>query len=265
MKFAVVGKDVSKSASPQIHLFIAGKLNKSVEYDKISVPENEFETKIDSLIKSYDGLNVTIPYKLSVMPHLKNIIGDAAVFGAVNTVKCADFSGDNTDGLGFMLMLVNNGIEINGKKFLIIGAGGAGRSIAKKLSDGGAEVYIYDKNYKNSKTVEAEFKSVKALENLQLPPYYAAINASGVGMHKTEGISPVGEELLKNCEVAIDLIYAPTQSEFLKIAKSLGKKTVNGLGMLFYQAYYAQCIWFGIKPEEEQAKEFFCEFTKEQL
>ena len=67
MKFAVVGKDVSKSVSPQIHLFIAGKLNKPVEYDKISVPENEFETKIDVLIKSYDGLNVTIPYKLSVM------------------------------------------------------------------------------------------------------------------------------------------------------------------------------------------------------
>ncbi|MDE6504334.1 MAG: shikimate dehydrogenase [Clostridia bacterium] len=265
MKFAVIGKDVSKSISPQIHLFIAGKLNKSVEYDKISVPEEEFERTIDGLIKAYDGLNITIPYKLSVMTHLKTITGDAAAFGAVNTVKCKDLSGNNTDGLGFMLMLKNNGIKIKGKKFLVIGAGGAGRSVAKKLSDGGAEVYIYDKNIKNAKTVENEFKGVKALENLELTPYYAAINASGVGMHKTEGLSPAGAELLKNCEAAIDLIYVPIESEFLRIANSLGKKTVNGLAMLFYQAYYAQCIWFGLKPDEEQAKDFFTEFTMERI
>ena len=265
MKLAVIGKDVSKSVSPQIHLFISKRFGKQVEYDKISIPEAEFESRIDGLFKAYDGLNVTIPYKLSVIPHLKKTVGDAAVFGAVNTVKCSDLSGDNTDGAGFMLMLANNGIEVSGKKFLLIGAGGAGRSVAKKLVDGGAKVDVYDKNYQNALAVANEFKGVTAIENLELTPYYAAINASGVGMHKTEGISPVGAELLENCEAAIDLIYTPPKSEFLRIAESLNKRTVNGLAMLFYQAYYSECIWFGLKPSGAQAKEFFEEFSKEQI
>ena len=87
MKLAVIGKDVSKSVSPEIHSFIAEKLGKSISYDKISVPEDEFEDRISGLLGAYDGVNVTIPYKLTVMPHLKKICGDAKVFGAVNTVK----------------------------------------------------------------------------------------------------------------------------------------------------------------------------------
>ena len=79
-------------------------------------------------------------------------------------------------------------------------------------------------------------------------------------MHDTVGISPVGAELLASCEVAIDLIYEPETSEFLKIAKGLGKKTVNGQAMLFYQAYYAECIYLDLQPNAEVAKALFEEY-----
>ena len=89
------------------------------------------------------------------------------------------------------------------------------------------------------------------------------VNVTGVGMHKTEGVSPVGEEILKTCEVAVDLIYYPRKSEFLRIAESLGKKIVNGEGMLFYQAYYADCIYLNRQPRAAEAKELFEKYTEE--
>lgn len=261
-KLAVIGKDVSKSTSPQIHKFIASRLNLAVEYDKLSIFESEFESKIDALLAEYDGVNVTIPYKLSVIPHLKKIEGDAKVFGAVNTVNCKTLTGNNTDGLGFMLMLKNNGVDACGREVLLLGAGGAGRSVAKKLLDVGAKVSVYDKNAENAKSLEKEFEGVRALDELADKPYYLIVNATGVGMHKTEGISPVGEKLLSLCEVAVDLIYVPEKSEFLTIAERHNKKIINGKAMLFYQAYYADCIFFGLKTNEEQAKKLFTEFCE---
>lgn len=261
-KLAVIGKDVSKSSSPQIHAFIASCLNLPLEYGKISIPEEEFEDRIDALFAAYDGVNVTIPYKLSVIPYLKKIEGDAGIFGAVNTVNCKTLTGYNTDGLGFTLMLKNNGVDVCGKEVLVLGAGGAGRSVAKKLVDSGAHVFVYDKNAANASALEKEFNGVYALTAVEDKPYYLIVNATGVGMHRTEGVSPVGESLLSLCEVAVDLIYVPEKSEFLKIAEKHGKKIINGKAMLFYQAYYADCIFFGFKPDEERAKKLFTEFCE---
>ena len=264
-KLAVIGKDVSKSLSPKIHKFIAKYAGNQLEYDSISIPEPDFVKVIDRLFKEYDGFNVTIPYKLSIIPYLKKIEGDAKTFGAVNTVRISDMSGHNTDGMGFMLMLKNNGVEVECKEVLLLGAGGAGRSVAKKLADAGARVFVYDTKIETAKNLEAEFKGVKALEKIEIRPYYAIINATGIGMHKTEGISPVGEELLSVCTVAIDLIYEPQKSEFLRLAESVGKMTINGAAMLFYQAYFSQCVYFEKKADEKQAKELFEKFKEEIL
>ena len=89
------------------------------------------------------------------------------------------------------------------------------------------------------------------------------VNVTGVGMHKTEGLSPVGAEILQHCEVAVDLIYYPRKSEFLRIAESLGKRIINGEGMLYYQAYYADCIILGRVPKASEAKELFEKYREE--
>lgn len=255
LKLAVIGKDVSKSQSPEMHKFIAENSGRKVEYEKISILENEFENRIEKLIKELDGFNVTIPYKVAITPYLK-VVGDGKAFGAVNTVKCSLKEGYNTDGLGFALMLELNKIVVKGNKFLLLGAGGAGRSVAKKLKDGGAEVFVYDNDFRRAQDIEGEF-GVTALADLKKDNYYCVINATGVGMHKSEGKSPVDGEILKNCDVAVDLIYTPPKSKFLKIAEGLGKRILNGEGMLFYQAYFAECIFFGSEPDPAEAARLF--------
>lgn len=262
-KLAVIGKDVSQSASPQIHLFIARQLGIDISYENISIPEEEFETRVGELFSAYDGFNVTIPYKLSVIPHLKCIEGDARVFGAVNTVVSRTRTGYNTDGYGFMQMLDAAGIDVADKKVLLLGAGGAGRSVAKKLADGGAQVEIFDRRIQNAVSVAEEFGGIFVLEDVKPRPVDIIINATGVGMHRTVGISPVGEEIIKHCSTAVDLIYVPAQSEFLRIAANLGKKTLNGAAMLFYQAYYSDCYYFGLTPDPVTAAKLFGKYKEE--
>lgn len=262
-KLAVIGKDVSKSTSPQMHSFIAKKLGKEIEYERVSIKEEEFESRIDGVLSTYDGLNVTIPYKLSIIPHLKGTEGDAVSFGAVNTVLTSTLTGYNTDGLGFMQMLSSNGVDVAGKKVLLLGAGGAGRSVSRKLADGGAKVFVYDRRAENAFKVAEEFKGVSAIAEVVPSDYDIIINATGVGMHNTVGVSPVGEDVIKSCSVAVDLIYEPTKSRFLEIAEGLGKKIINGRAMLFYQAYYAECVFFGSKPDGNVAAELFKAYLKE--
>lgn len=264
LRAAVIGKDVSKSVSPQMHTFIAEQLGKEIEYKKISIAEEEFENEIESLLNDYDGLNVTIPYKLSVIPYLKRVCGDAKIFSAVNTVTTTDRCGYNTDGAGFALMMRNDGVEVSGKAVLVLGAGGAGRSVAKTLKDGGASVSVYDNRPESARAAAAEF-GLCAIDKTAAKGYDIIVNATGVGMHKTEGVSPVGAELLSLCSVAVDLIYVPEKSKLLEIAEGLGKKIINGAAMLFYQAYYAECIFFGLRPDDGQAKSLFEKFKENNI
>ncbi len=260
-KFAVIGSDVSHSLSPDIHRFIAERSGDKIEYGAISLTAEEFEKNIGDILKNYDGLNITIPYKLSVMPRLEKIRGDAAVFGAVNTVDCKTLTGYNTDGDGFMLMLENAGISVRGKKVLVLGAGGAGRSAVKKLIDENAEVSVYNRTYVKARTLSEEF-GAKPLAELKKEKYYMIVNATGVGMNSTVGESPVGEEIISGCDIAVDLIYEPEKSRFLQIAEECGKKTVNGLSMLFYQAYFAQRLFFGRRADGCQANRLYDEWRK---
>lgn len=261
MKLAVIGRDVSRSDSPAMHSFIARSLGDEITYEALSLPEEQFEERIGGILSAYDGFNVTIPYKLRVIPHLKKLCGDAALFGAVNTVLCSDLSGHNTDGFGFMLMLSANGVETECRRALILGAGGAGRAAAQKLCRAGAEVFVYDRNPANSQSLAKDCPGA-----VPSPRPFAGcdilINATGVGMHQTVGVSPVGQDIISGAAVAVDLIYEPAESAFLRMARELGKRTVNGLSMLFYQAYCAECIYFGRRPRENTATELYKDYLK---
>lgn len=265
LKLAVIGKDVSQSSSPQMHTFIAEGLGAQITYDKVSIPPERFKEEAEGLFERYDAFNVTIPFKLDIIPFLTSLQGDAAAFGAVNTVVSASRQGYNTDGLGFELMLRNAGVKVQGKSVLLLGAGGAGRSAAKKLKDGGASVAVFDRRTEAAEAVAHEF-GTEAIAGGFIPvqPYDIIINATGVGMHKTVGISPVGEDLISQCGAAVDLIYVPEKSKFLEIAESLGKPILNGMSMLFYQAYYAECIYLGIQPDDAAAGELFKKYMQMQ-
>lgn len=259
---AVVGKDVSKSLSPLMHTFILNKLNVSCEYDKVSIDIDNFDKEFSKVLEEYDTLNVTIPYKLSCIPYLKEIKDDAKIFGSVNTIDSRIKIGYNTDGMGFMLMLENEGIEVLNKNVLVLGSGGVGRSVIKKLIDAKANVFAYDLNQEGLMNVYNEFPEFTPLTIIENKPYDIIINCTGVGMHKTEGISPVSKELIQLSNSCVDLIYEPKESEFLRLARISGKKICNGEAMLFYQAYYADCYFLGLNKNAKLAYELFIEWQK---
>ena len=272
LKMAVVGKDVSRSQSPAMHTFILNGMGVACSYDAVSIPPQEFSARAEALF-GYDAFCVTIPFKAEILPFLKELRGDAPKFGVVNLVLSKERAGYNTDGFGFLLMLENEGIELNGKSVLLLGAGGAGRSCVKKLTEAGARVSVFERDEKRLAAVYDEFGGFVPLKEVPFKHYDIALNCTGIGMHDTVGQTPsvrfeggetrpVGRELLSLCDTAVDLIYVPEESEFLRIARAEGKRTVNGAAMLFYQAYMSDCIITGREPSAKQAKEFWKAYSE---
>lgn len=273
LKLAVVGKDVSASQSPAMHTFILNRLGVSCAYDAVSVRPELFSAHAEELFAKYDAFFVTIPFKGEIIPFLKELRGDAPAFGAVNLVLSCERAGYNTDGYGFLLMLENAGVSVTGKTVLVIGAGGAGRSCVKKLIERGAKVSVFERDSLRLEKVRKEIGGFTPLEEVPIAPYDVVINCTGIGMHDTVGatpsvtfagggVAPVGKELLSLCGTAVDLIYVPAESEFLRVARGCGKKTVNGASMLFYQAYYGDCILLKREPSADEAKEFWNAYTE---
>jgi shikimate dehydrogenase len=139
---------------------------------------------------------------------------------------------------------------------MVLGAGGAGRSCAVAMKNSGAKVSMYQRR-REELLETCEQLGVNAVENPEQGGFDILVNATGVGMHNTEGISPVSQKAFAGASVAVDLIYVPKVSEFLRIAEGCGLKTVSGGAMLFFQAYYADCYFLGKEPSELEAEELY--------
>ena len=263
LKLALIGKDVSKSQSAIMHKFILQHFGYDCEFGYVSTPSEQFESEAKRLMENYDGFSVTIPYKQDITAHLEEVCGDALDFQSVNTVVCKTKKGYNTDGVGLMLMLKSAGVCLKGQKALVLGAGGAGRSTALAFKNAGAEVFLYRRNQDELKKTCA-FLGVKKATEIDKGGYDIILNATGVGMHDTVGISPVGVEAFDGAKLAIDLIYHPAESEFLRLARGAGMRVLNGAPMLFYQAYFADCLYLGVQPSEEQAQKLYEAFLNSQ-
>ena len=271
MKFAVIGKDVSKSLSPKMHSFILRQMGKESVYDAISLSEEDFPHKIEALLDEYDGLNITIPYKESIMKYLVFFKGDASKFGAVNTVVNKKRMGYNTDGFGFAARMAGEGLQLKRKTVLVLGAGGAGRCCIKTLMAAKADVHVYERELSRLKAVYSEFGGFAPYTAVPDCRFDIIVNCTGIGMHDTEGYAPVvptrsGQNilpsLLSKCGAAVDLIYEPKQSEFLRIADGFHRQTANGAAMLFYQAYAADCIFFDKMPDVETANRLWRKYRE---
>ena len=260
VRLGLIGKDVSKSLSEKMHGFILSAFGYQCEYERVSVSADEFDCAVRRLLGDFDGFNVTIPYKRDIMEYLDAIVGDSMEYGAVNTVLSATREGYNTDGLGFMLMLRAAGLDVQGKRVLVLGGGGSGRRTAVALKKAGAEVSMYQR--RREKLLETcEQLGVSAAKDGEEGGYDLLVNCTGVGMHDTVGKSPVTAKAFDGASAAIDLIYAPAKTEFLRLAEAKGLSILNGKAMLFYQAYYADCIYLGVQPSDEQAQNLYEEYS----
>ncbi len=253
-----------------MHSFLFSAFGKEIRYDRRSVPPERFEEEIEKIFSEYDGFHVTMPYKRMILSHLTTIEGIAERLKSVNTVLSKDRRGFNTDYDGFSYMLSSAGVPVAGKSALVLGAGGAGRSCVEKLKELGAKVSLYGKYPQQLAEVYDDLGGFTPLLKMDDKKYDLVVNCTGVGMNDTVGELPLvktdkGEQPFSARGVgwAIDLIYSPKQSAFLKEAEKRGANTLNGEAMLFYQAYLSDCLFLGRNPSLKEGETFFRKYSEE--
>lgn len=251
-KLCVIGDPVNHSKSPLIHTAMLKELGLDYVYLRQQVKRGETESWVErAKAEEYAGFNATMPHKEALVPLIDELDEDARMYGSVNTVciRGGKLYGCNTDGQGFLAALADEGISVAGKNILLLGAGGAAKALALKLAQQGAgrvtvcnrTVFKSEELCKQSPAVlvPADFSAgtlTRLAEESEL-----LVNCSSLGMEGTgarfEDLSFL--EALPNRAAVCDLIYFPAETELLRAARLLGHQTMNGLGMLLWQAIFA--------------------------
>ena len=264
---AVVANPIKHSISPFIHNRAFEATNTNGVYLAWEVEGTDLAETVAN-IRRYQmfGINLSMPYKEQVIPYLDQLSEEARLIGAVNTVvnREGTLIGYNTDGKGFFKSLPS--FKISGKRMVLLGAGGAAKAIlTQAILDGVSQISVFVRSASLEKTrpylkklqIETGFKvDLFALEDSQklqdsITQADLLVNATSVGMDGTSQPIPTGIVLPKQLLVA-DVIYQPFETQFLKWARNQGNQSINGLGMLLYQAAEAFELWTGKEMPTDQ-------------
>lgn len=269
--YAVIGDPIAHSISPELHNQIFERMGVDKVYMPLRIRPQDLKHALPLLRDNLKGFNVTIPHKQEIMKYIDDLDERARAYGAVNTVKVEDgkLKGYNTDGLGFMMSLEREKIDLEHKRIWLAGAGGSARVVAYELLQKGCSVTIANRSEKRGQQLAAELeertgsRKVKScrIEDIQ-PGYDIIINATPVGMHPFIDEMPIKEELLEGAALVYDLVYNPDQTKLLRTAAAKGIKTINGFPMLFYQAIKAQEIWMGEPLRDDITDEVFIQMKE---
>ena len=223
----LLGRKLGHSYSPQIHSQLA-------DYDyKLFEKEPE---ELEAFLRSgnFSGINVTVPYKKTVISFLDELSDTAARLGAVNTIVCRNgkLIGHNTDFFGFQTMFKASRLDVAGKKVLVLGSGGASNTAVAVLRDSGADVIVI------SRSGENHYGNLDKHDDAAV-----IVNTTPVGMYPHVGDSPIDLGLFPKLEGVLDVVYNPARTQLLLDAESRGIIAMNGLLMLVAQAKEA-AEWF---------------------
>jgi shikimate dehydrogenase len=253
----VIGDPVEHSLSPSMHNAAFKELNLDFTYVAFRVRMGELKEAIVGA-RSLDihGLNATMPHKNVIAGYLDEIDPKAKSIGAVNTILNNEgkLIGYNTDGVGALRALKENGITPTGKKILLLGAGGAGKAIAFYAAQEAEELVILNrtpqKAEKLADVLHREFDkriigkdfSPKIIGE-ELKDADILVNATSVGMHPNVNRSLVPPNSLKTDLYVMDIIYSPLDTKLLQDAKAAGAKVISGIEMLLHQGAASFEIW----------------------
>lgn len=266
---------IRHSSSPAMQNEAFAKLGLDYAYLAFEVDNDSLEDAITGLrALRMRGSNVSMPNKTVVHKYLDKLSPAAEMCGAVNTIvnDGGVLTGHITDGIGYMAALKDNHIDVIGKKMTIVGAGGAATAIEIQAAlDGVAEMSIFnvkDKFWSNAEdTVKKinEKTSCKAtlydladLDRLkeEIADSYLFANATGMGMKPLEGQTYIPDKSFFRPDLIVtDVVYFPRETAMLKMAKEVGCKTMNGLGMMLFQGSAAFELWTGQPMPIEHMKE----------
>ena len=242
MNCGLLGRHLTHSYSPQIHSYLG------------TYPYSLFQIEPEDLAcffkeKAFDGINVTMPYKKTVIPYCDTLSPQAQRLRSVNTIikaKDGRLIGHNTDYFGFSSLLAKSGLSVAGKKVLILGSGGASATAEAVLREQNADIAVISRSGENN------------YQNLHLHKDASVIiNATPVGMYPENGISPFDISLFPQLEGVIDLIYNPARTKLLLDAEKRGIIAKNGLWMLVAQAKESAEWFTGAKIPDSQISEIY--------
>lgn len=256
--YAVFGNPINHSKSPVIHRQFAEQTGQDMHYNKQLVNEGEFELAAQEFFaQGGKGLNITVPFKLNAFAFAQKRTARAERAGAVNTLaKLSDGTilGDNTDGIGMIHDMHNLGWELEGKRVLILGAGGAVRGILQPLlEEKPGQVVIANRTPEKAEELAKNFLDLgdiraKSFAQLQGDHFDLVINGTSASMQGE--LPPLPDDLLAANAYCYDMMYGAEPTIFLAWAKQHGAAQVaDGLGMLIGQAAEAFYLWRQIRPE----------------
>ena len=259
-KYLVIGNPIEHSLSPKLHNYWIKENNINAIYDKKLLDENNIQEVIEEVKnEKIHGINVTVPFKKSVIPFLDQLSPLAKEVQSVNTIFKKDNKviGENTDVGGFKQSLEYINYNVKNKKVFILGAGGVVSSILKALEKlGAAKVYISNRTKEKAKNLESHYKISLGLETLdwgQSPDFDIIINATSLGLKNNEKIeldyNKHKSKFFGKKKLFYDVIYNPEKTNFLLKGEELGNETTNGKMMFICQAQLAFKIWHNILPK----------------
>lgn len=256
-RYAVFGNPIAHSKSPQIHRLFAEQTDQALGYEPLLAPLDDFPGFVRDFFAQGLGANVTVPFKEQAFRLADQLTERARRAGAVNTLKKLEdgrLLGDNTDGVGLVRDLLDNaGVTLQGKRILLLGAGGAVRGVLEPLlAQQPSALVIANRTVARAEQLAGEFAELGpvqacAFEQLQ-GPFDVIINGTSASLGGE--LPPLAESLIRSgATFCYDMMYGAAPTPFCQWAANLGAPTRDGLGMLVEQAAAAFELWRGVRPD----------------
>ena len=254
-KYLVVGNPVEHSLSPKLHNYWLSTNKIEAIYGKLQAYNSDLK-ELCSNIKNgqINGLNITVPFKKKIIPHLDVLSGHALRTQSVNTVclNNGNVTGYNTDIDGFELSLKKLDYDVRNKKVMILGAGGVVPSIIYALKKMNVpQIYLSNRTKEKAQILKKLFDGLEVIDWGILPDFDIIINATSLGLKENDKFEI---DFLKagNNKLFFDVIYNPFNTDFSKAGNKPGNIIENGLNMFLFQAQKAFSIWHNIEPKIDQ-------------
>ena len=251
-KFLVIGNPIEHSLSPELHNYWIKNNNIDAIYEKQKLNEEQLEQFILQVKDSkIDGINVTVPFKKTVIPYLDELSPEAQSTQSVNTIYKKDNKvvGHNTDIFGFKTSIEKARYDLSDKEVLILGAGGVVPSIIFSLIEMKvSKIKISNRTKEKAENLKNSFKNVEVIKWGEISNFDMIINATSLGLKKEDNLNLDFSSISGN-KFFYDVIYNPSETNFLKTGREMGNKTLNGKLMFIYQAVSAFNIWHELTPE----------------
>jgi len=251
-KYLVIGNPIEHSLSPKLHNYWIKENNINAVYEKNKLDQTDLQNIVSEVRKEkINGINVTVPFKKSIIPFLDELSLEAAKTQSVNTIYLNNnkIIGHNTDIAGFELSIKKIKYDIGGKKVLILGAGGVVPSIILALYRMKAsKITLSNRTKEKAENLKNLFNDLVVVDWGDISDFDMIINATSVGLNKDDKMD-LDFFKIGNNKFFYDVVYNPNETNFLKMGKRLGNRTENGKMMFIYQAHQAFTIWHKLMPE----------------